>query len=154
VGVLYCNILQRNADPDRYDSYLNTLSKDDLRLPNIIREFIISEYFRKKFILNQTLNEIIQNLLCGIFGVGTLTGIGAKMTAIDLIPASRTAEFDASHRALPISRLQPPQILPLFRPVSLNPPKELVDTGMRDANSYVGPLTSLNVPQQCLHEVI
>jgi hypothetical protein len=71
-GLLYGNILHRNADPDGFDFYMRGLSDNSLFLKDVIAEFYTSEEFCQKFVVNQTPNELARNLLASFFNVSDI----------------------------------------------------------------------------------
>jgi hypothetical protein len=71
-GLLYGNILHRNADPDGFDFYMRGLSDNSLFLKDVITEFYTSEEFCQKFVVNQTPNELARNLLASFFNVSDI----------------------------------------------------------------------------------
>ncbi len=81
-GVLYGNILHRNADPEGYEFYVRGLSNDSLSLKDVIAEFFTSEEFYSKFVVNQTPNELARNLLASFFNVPDIELADVK-TAVD-----------------------------------------------------------------------
>jgi hypothetical protein len=72
-GLLYGNILHRNADPEGFEFYTRGLNEDSLSLKDIIDEFYTSEEFCRKFVVNQTPNELARNLLASFFSVSDIT---------------------------------------------------------------------------------
>jgi hypothetical protein len=71
-GLLYGNILHRNADPEGFDFYTRGLNEDSLFLKDLIGEFYTSEEFCRKFVVNQTPNELARNLLASFFSVSDI----------------------------------------------------------------------------------
>jgi hypothetical protein len=62
-GLLYGNILHRNADIDGYEFYTKNLLDDSIPLKDIVFEFYTCEEFCQKFVVNQTPNQLSRNLL-------------------------------------------------------------------------------------------
>jgi hypothetical protein len=84
-GMLYGNILHRNADADGYDFYVKNLSDDTLPLNDIIVEFYTCEEFCRKFVVNQTPNELSRNLLASFFNLSDITLTDVKTITDSLI---------------------------------------------------------------------
>ncbi|GJE02277.1 DUF4214 domain-containing protein [Methylobacterium isbiliense] len=66
-GELYGKILLRNADPDGFAYVIDRLTNGMSPL-DIANEFMRSEEFADKFLLNTSPNEIARKLLIAMFG--------------------------------------------------------------------------------------
>ena len=84
-GLLYGNILHRNADADGYEFYAKNLSDDILPLKEVIVEFYTSEEFCQKFVVNQTPNELSRNLLASFFNLPDISANDVKSVVDSLI---------------------------------------------------------------------
>jgi len=84
-GLLYGNILHRNADPEGFDFYVRGLSEDTLALKDVVVEFYTSEEFCQKFVVNQTPNELARNLLASFFSVSDVALTDVKSVVDSLI---------------------------------------------------------------------
>jgi len=72
-GLLYGNILHRNSDDEGYRFHFETLQKDRAALVTLVVKFFVSEEFVEKFVVNQTPNELVRNLLNSFFGPDVVT---------------------------------------------------------------------------------
>jgi hypothetical protein len=84
-GLLYGNILHRNADADGYNFYMKSLSDDITPLKDIIAGFFTSEEFCQKFVVNQTPNELSRNLLASFFNLPDISATDVKSVVDSLI---------------------------------------------------------------------
>jgi Domain of unknown function (DUF4214) len=84
-GLLYGNILHRNADADGYDFYVKTLNDDIVSLKDLIIEFYTSEEFCQKFVVNQTPNELSRNLLASFYNGPDISANDVKSVVDSLI---------------------------------------------------------------------
>jgi hypothetical protein len=66
-GRLFGDILYRNADREGFAHYLDALSTERLSLDDVIHELYTCDEFVRKFVLNQTPNELARNLVCTFF---------------------------------------------------------------------------------------
>ena len=62
-GLLYGNILQRNADVEGYRFCCQALHSGTKDVRSLILDFFSSAEFSEKFVFNQTPNELAANLL-------------------------------------------------------------------------------------------
>jgi len=67
-GLLYGNILHRNSDDTGFDYHYRMLKDDKFTLNDLIIKFFTSDEFTEKFVVNQTPNELVTNLLRSFFG--------------------------------------------------------------------------------------
>ena len=84
-GLLYGNILHRNADAEGYDFYVRSLSDEAMPLKAMIVEFYTCEEFCQKFVVNQTPNELGRNLLASFFNITDITITDVKAVTDSLI---------------------------------------------------------------------
>jgi hypothetical protein len=84
-GLLYGNILHRNADPGGFEFYMKSLSGETVELKDIIVEFYTCEEFCQKFVVNQTPNELGRNLLASFFNLSDITLTDVKTVTDGLI---------------------------------------------------------------------
>lgn len=83
VGLLYGNILHRNADSVGFEFHVSAIHEKRLNVPEAIVKFYQSDEFAEKFIFNQTINELTHNLLNSLFPPATVTTTDfAKMRRI------------------------------------------------------------------------
>jgi hypothetical protein len=66
-GVLYGNILHRDADQLGFDHYYTLLTSGRTNLKAVILEFFRSEEFAEKFVVNETPNQLAANLASCFF---------------------------------------------------------------------------------------
>jgi hypothetical protein len=67
-GLLYGNILHRDSDDDGFDYHFGLLKNNEIGLNDLIVKFFTSDEFIEKFVVNQTPNELVTNLLRSFFG--------------------------------------------------------------------------------------
>jgi hypothetical protein len=84
-GLLYGNILHRNADADGYEFYVKNLLDDTNSLSDIIVEFYTCEEFCQKFVVNQTPNELSRNLLASFYNISDIALTDVKIVTDSLI---------------------------------------------------------------------
>jgi hypothetical protein len=72
-GLLYGNILHRDADREGFEHYYDLLLSDRVELKLLVLEFFRSEEFREKFVVNETPNRLAANLAASFFRPGTAT---------------------------------------------------------------------------------
>ena len=84
-GLLYGNILHRNADEDGYDFYIKNLRDDLMPLNDIIVEFYTCDEFCQKFVVNQTPNELSRNLLSSFYNLSDIALTDVKTVTDSLI---------------------------------------------------------------------
>jgi Domain of unknown function (DUF4214) len=84
-GLLYGNLLQRNADREGYSYYYEMLVSSKITLQQAIIEFLCSEEFYEHFIVNQTPNELARHLLISFFGPRAVKTEEPKKVALALI---------------------------------------------------------------------
>jgi hypothetical protein len=66
-GLLYGNILRRNADEAGFRHYALVLAREETSLKEAVFEFFTSEEFVETFVVNQTPSELAANLLACFF---------------------------------------------------------------------------------------
>ncbi len=71
-GLLYGNILHRDSDDAGYKFHFETLQEDRAALFTLVIKFFVSDEFIEKFVVNQTPNELVRNLLNCFFGAETV----------------------------------------------------------------------------------
>ncbi len=84
-GLLYGNLLHRDADQEGFSYYYNALTSKKMTLHKAIYEFLCSEEFMEKFIVNQTPNELAKHLLNSLFGSRSVKAGEPKKVAAELI---------------------------------------------------------------------
>jgi hypothetical protein len=84
-GLLYGNLLHRDADEAGYSHYFRMLTSYQLTLHEAIGEFLCSEEFASKFIVNQTPNELATHLLNSLFGARTVAPTEPNKVAFEII---------------------------------------------------------------------
>jgi len=84
-GLLYGNLLQRDADKEGFTYYYEALTARKITLRKAIAEFLCSEEFTEKFIVNQTPNELAKHLLNSLFGSRSVKPGEPKKVAGELI---------------------------------------------------------------------
>ncbi len=68
-GLLYGNILHRNGDPEGYKHYYNIITNNEQTLTELIYDFYVCDEFINSFVVNETPNELVRNLLSTFFNV-------------------------------------------------------------------------------------
>ncbi len=71
-GLLYGNILHRNSDDAGFKFCFEALQEDRAPLTALVVKFFVSDEFVEKFVVNQTPNELVRNLLDSFFGPGVV----------------------------------------------------------------------------------
>jgi hypothetical protein len=66
-GMLYGNILHRDADQAGFDHYYALFTSGRANLKTVILEFFRSEEFSEKFVVNETPNQLAANLAHSFF---------------------------------------------------------------------------------------
>jgi hypothetical protein len=89
-GQLYGNILFRDADSGGYDYYLNALQQGSAPVKEHVREFFTSQEFIHKFVINETPNQLIRNLICTFFS--------QKVAAPDWVEEPLTILIDKGYK--------------------------------------------------------
>lgn len=84
-GLLYGNLLHRDADKEGFSYYYNALTSSKISLKKAITEFLCSEEFMEKFVVNQTPNELAKHLLNSLFGSRSVKAGEQKKVATELI---------------------------------------------------------------------
>lgn len=84
-GMLYGNILHRNADDDGFNYYFNELLTDAMTTKEAIKDFFCSGEFVETFVLNQTPNELARNLLSSLYNPSASTDQEVKSLALELV---------------------------------------------------------------------
>ena len=81
-GELYGRILGRNADKDGFDFVVDRLVTGMSSPRDLVRQMVMSDEFREKFVMNQTANELARQVLLKFSGDRNLTPEGVKSLAI------------------------------------------------------------------------
>ena len=68
-GLLYGNVLHRNADPEGYNHYYNVILNNEQALSELIYNFYTCDEFVSSFVVSETPNELARNLLSTFFDV-------------------------------------------------------------------------------------
>jgi len=84
-GLLYGNILHRNSDDAGFKFCFETLQEDRAPLTALVVKFFVSEEFVEKFVVNQTPNELVRNLLDSFFGAGIVNPVDVSMWRTRLV---------------------------------------------------------------------
>lgn len=84
-GMLYGNILHRNADDAGFNYYFNELLTDSMTTKDAIKDFFCSGEFIETFVVNQTPNELARNLLGSLYNPSASTDQEVKSLALDLV---------------------------------------------------------------------
>jgi len=84
-GLLYGNLLQRDADKDGFSYYYGALTSKKMTLKKAVCEFLCSNEFMEKFIVNQTPNELAKHLLNCLFGARSVKAGEQKGVSQELI---------------------------------------------------------------------
>jgi len=84
-GLLYGNILHRNSDDVGFKFCFETLQEDRAPLTSLVIKFFVSDEFVEKFVVNQTPNELIRNLLDSFFGAGVVKPTDVSMWRAKLV---------------------------------------------------------------------
>ncbi|MCB8877658.1 DUF4214 domain-containing protein [Acidisoma silvae] len=87
VGALYGNILHRDADQDGFNYNVHGLTNNLVSVKEIMYEFFTSEEFFKKFVVNQTPNELSRNLLACFFGASDVVSADLLRVRDNMIKA-------------------------------------------------------------------
>ncbi len=93
-GLLYGNLLHRDADKEGFTYYYNALTSKKMTLKKAIYEFICSDEFLEKFIVNQSPNELAKHMLNSLFGSRSVKAGEQKKIAQDLIRRGVPAVID------------------------------------------------------------
>jgi hypothetical protein len=108
-GILYGNILHRDADQEGYEFYVRSLQTGTLGVEDAVRRMFLSEEFYQKFVVNQTPNELARNLLVSFFGphlvrpaditvvLSKLVNDGLPAVLDDLLDDPRMQDFHGQH---------------------------------------------------------
>jgi hypothetical protein len=89
-GMLYGNILQRDADEQGFSFYCDALANDRMPLKQAIQEFYVSDEFAEKFIVNQTPNELARNVLHSFLDPKDISNADVKRVRGNLISQGLT----------------------------------------------------------------
>jgi len=84
-GLLYGNILHRNSDDVGFKFCFEALQEDRAPLKGLVFKFFVSEEFVEKFVVNQTPNELVRNLLDSFFSAGVVSAVDASMWRAKLV---------------------------------------------------------------------
>jgi hypothetical protein len=91
-GQLYGNILFRDADSGGYDHYLRALQTGATPIKEFVWEFYVSREFVHKFVINETPNQLVRNLICTFFS--------QKVAAADWVEEPLTILIDKGYKDL------------------------------------------------------
>jgi hypothetical protein len=84
-GLLYGNILRRNADEAGFCHYALILAAGEVRLKDVVFEFFTSAEFIETFVVNQTPSELTANLLACLFSPLMVTASDLTARRIDIV---------------------------------------------------------------------
>jgi len=91
-GLLYGNILFRDADNEGYDYYFKALQQGAAPVKFYVGEFFTSQEFIYKFVINETPNQLVRNLICTFFS--------QKVAAADWVEEPLTVLIDKGYKQL------------------------------------------------------
>jgi hypothetical protein len=81
-GQIYGSILQRNSDQEGFDWCVENLTNGTLSARDIVREFLKSDEYREKFIMNDTPNEVARKIRKKLLGEPNPSPEDIKETAV------------------------------------------------------------------------
>jgi hypothetical protein len=84
-GLLYGNILRRNADEAGFRHYALALAGGEARLKDVVFQFFTSDEFIETFVVNQTPSELAANLLACFFSPLMVTASDLTARRSDIV---------------------------------------------------------------------